>query len=249
MSNGAIVVSALFGAITIIRLGVASDGSTQTARAIVRYGDTKTIVLNAVIDLLPSMIYVALLAVVTSHRRRRLAIPRRVVLFMITFMPFLLLVLPYAMLAALLITEVVPWLRAHRREKEGKGADSYIGSDVGVVAVVIVVSVLLSRHMWLPSEVIAASNGRSVVGFTLSETAERLVVLKDEPREILILPGHGARRTPCRLADDADTKSWYLRTLADLFRSGDRPDYPKCSEAVSSASRLSASTFRSVGPR
>lgn len=105
------------------------------------------------------------------------------------------------------------------RPTKSRAVSILICFSVGIAWLILV----FNDQMWLPAEQISLSSGEIVVGYVLNPDGNDLVLLRDQPRDLVRLNGTAiAARGFCRI-DDRDPRS-----LVNLLLRQERPKAPEC---------------------
>lgn len=97
-----------------------------------------------------------------------------------------------------------------------------LGRNLALAALVPVAFLLIDNSMWLPYE--RFDTDRTIVGYTVAETDDVIVVLRDRDRVVLRIPTSTvAGRAYCV----PDYESWTGMSISELVKSK-RPKYDRC---------------------
>ena len=141
---------------------------------------------------------------------------------LLVFVIGVLISLAWAVLGAVLLTALVV-LRRRLRGRLGRSLRLGLGLVVLLPAIAFL---LIDDSMWLPYEHFDRREGAGadIVGYTVAETEDELIVLRDRDRIILRVPqSEVASRQYCV----PDYESWPGMSISELAKSK-RPKYERC---------------------
>lgn len=142
---------------------------------------------------------------------------------LLVFVIGVLISLAWAVTGAVLLAALV-LLRHRLRGRLGRSLRVALAAAVLLPAIAFL---LIDDSMWLPYERFDRRTAGQVVGYTVAETDDELIVLRDRDRVILRLPADDiVRRDYCV----PDYESWAGMSISELAKSK-RPKYPLCPRA------------------
>jgi hypothetical protein len=195
------VVLTLIGLLlTILKVYRVADGSTETALALVQASGASTILISAVLSVLPSMFgfvlwwcAFGLAAGVGTRSQRRLMIDIAGISLILAAAT--LGVLRTLVNLLILLTVIIGFKWVARR---GKNWNMFANIDVLLVVPAVFAGIFITGQPWIPVERFDLRDREPIVGYALSDDGPWFKILEDSPRSVVVLPaGEVLRRTPC----------------------------------------------------
>lgn len=215
----------------VVKIYRVSGLDTATALTLISRAGVATVILGALLGVLPQISASALTWIAFAFYHSKDAETRTLLASVATIIlvPGSLL-LPWPSAAVLWVIVLLLVVAILLRQRRGKEAGSV---DLAGIIIVGISTVLITPTMWLPSEVVRIQNESPAIGYVITADNQWTIIMREDDRKIAVVPSRDVlARTVCNLTNGPS------RSISQMVygeSAGNRN--PSCESLVSLVSR------------